>query len=165
MPLTLILMRHAKSSWDDPLQDDFDRGLNDRGRKSASAIGKWLKEHAYTPNGILCSSAVRARETLDELALDAPTTYLADLYLASPTIMSRAIKNAQANRLLLIAHNPGMALLAEELARAPADHPRFHDYPTAATTVLEFDIDTWSDLAPRTGTIRDFIVPRDLIGP
>ena len=65
MTLQLILMRHAKSSWDDPAAADFDRPLNGRGRRSAKALGHWLRQRGWLPDRVLCSSARRTRETLD----------------------------------------------------------------------------------------------------
>jgi phosphohistidine phosphatase len=162
MTLTLILMRHAKSSWGDPLQDDFDRPLNDRGRTGAKLIGDWLTSAELVPHDVLCSSAVRAKETLECLGLKAPVTFLPDLYLASPATMLKAIRGSSSRRLMVIAHNPGLAMLAGDLASKAADHPRFHDYPTAATAVMEFQIESWSAISPRSGTVTHFVIPADL---
>ena len=162
MPLTLILMRHAKSSWGDLTLDDFDRPLNGRGRGDAPKIGQWLADQGLTPTEALCSPAIRARETLDLLALQTPVTYVPGLYMAAPAILLGAIQAATGARLLVIAHNPGMAMLAGDLVKMPPDHPKFHDYPTAATLALDFDIDDWSALRPGTGHLRGFVTPRDL---
>ena len=86
MPRTLLLMRHAKSSWDDPAVSDFDRQLNNRGRKAAPRIGNHIREMGLNPDLILCSTAKRARETcqLVEEALggDIDVKLLKSLYLA-----------------------------------------------------------------------------------
>ncbi len=162
MPLTLILMRHAKSSWGDLSLDDFDRPLNDRGRRDAPRIGRWLTEQGFTPDDALCSSAVRAKETLDGLGLQTPVIYLRELYLAAPAILLGAIRATSSERLVVVAHNPGMAMLAADLVDTAPDHRRFADYPTAATLVLKFDIDAWSQLQPRSGEVLGFETPHDL---
>lgn len=162
MPLTLILTRHAKSSWDDPDIDDFHRPLNKRGCRDAPRIGRWLSENGVFPAQALCSSATRARETLSAIAPEVPTVFVDDLYMASPPVIARVIKAAPPEPLILIAHNPGIGAFAAQYAAEPPDHPRFFDYPTAATTVLDFDIESWSDLKSGSGRVRAFVTPHDL---
>lgn len=162
MPLTLILTRHAKSDWDDPTLDDHDRPLNKRGRRDAPRIGRWLKDNDLYPEHALCSSALRARETLEGIAPDVPTFIMGDLYMAAPTRIASVLKAASSERQLLIAHNPGIGQFAGQLVAEVPDHPRFRDYPTASTLVVDFDIDDWSDLTPGTGKVRAFFTPHDL---
>lgn len=163
MTRTLILMRHAKSSWDDPLQDDFDRTLNARGRASATALGNWLRQNGHLPDQVLCSSAHRTRETLTRLDLTSDTEFSDRLYLAGESRMMRALQNAHGQTVLMLGHNPGIAGFAEQLvAQAPA-HPRFHDYPTCATLVVSFDIEDWQSLRSGTGQVIDFVIPREII--
>lgn len=163
MSLTLILMRHAKSSWDDPALPDFDRPLNARGRKSAKAIGDWLRDQKCLPDHILCSSSVRTRETLKGLKLDARTEFLEGLYHASEDRMLRILQNhGQGKTVLMLGHNPGTAFLARRLLRTPPAHPKFSLYPTAATLVARFEEKRWQDIDFGSGTARDFIVPREL---
>lgn len=162
MPLTLILTRHAKSSWDDPAIDDFDRPLNRRGRRDAPRIGRWLSENGVFPEHALCSPAARARETLAAIAPKIPTFFMDELYMAPPSVIGRVIRAAPPERLILIAHNPGIGEFAAQYAAELPDHPRFFDYPTAATTVLDFDIERWADLKPGTGRVRAFVTPHDL---
>jgi phosphohistidine phosphatase len=165
MTLTLICMRHAKSDWDDPLQDDIDRPLNERGRAAAALIGKWLAEKKHIPQLALVSSAARTVETWELMSrhLESVTAeFLPDLYLATPDVMRRTLLKRQARSILLIAHNPGMADLTDKLVKNRPDHPKFRTYPTAATTVIEFDTDNWANLGWREGKVLDFIVPRDL---
>ncbi|WP_323767140.1 SixA phosphatase family protein [Antarctobacter sp.] len=157
----LILIRHAKSDWgfDRP---DHDRPLNARGRRAAPAIGNWLRDHGYLPDEVLCSTATRTRETLALLGTPAPTRYERALYHAAPETMLDVLQSAQGNSVMMLAHNPGIAGLAEALVRTAPDHPRFDAYPTCATLVARFDIDDWKALMPGTGDARAFIVPRDL---
>lgn len=162
MSRTLILMRHAKSDWDSPGLPDHDRPLNPRGRRSASALGDWMRERGWIPDAVLCSTATRTRQTLEGLGLEAPVQFLKGLYHAEAEDMHRTLKSATAPSVLMIGHNPGIGDFAHELLATPPDHPRFEDYPTGATLVAEFEIDDWSDLGWSKGRARDFVVPREL---
>lgn len=166
MPLTLILMRHAKSAWDDPKQDDFDRPLNARGRKSADAVAHWLIDNGYLPDVVVVSGARRTVETWARMAALMPDTATMEsnpaLYMASAETILGVLRSARSPSVMLICHNPGIAECAERIVQAPPDHPRFQDYPTAAVTVIEFDGDTWRDVAWGSGSVLDFIIPADL---
>lgn len=162
MTRRLILIRHAKSSWDDPALSDHERPLNQRGRRAAPLIGAWLRENGYRPDEVLCSDAVRARETLAALGLDAPVTYLSRLYHAEPETILAVLREAQGRVVAVIGHNPGMAEFAERILAAPPEHPRFDDFPTAATLVADFDIDDWPEAAFGTAGAVDFVIPREL---
>lgn len=166
MTLRLILTRHAKSTWDDPHVGDHGRPLNERGRVSADAIGDWLAARGFHPDQALVSSAARTRETWDRIAarLANPpaATIRNDLYLAEPERMLAVLRAAKGKAVMMIAHNPGSAWFARALAAHPPSDSRFAQYPTAATTVFDFDIDTWSDVTWSAGEVVDFVVPRDL---
>lgn len=164
MTLKLILMRHAKSSWDTPAQDDFDRPLNDRGYRSAAALGDWLRAKGHVPDQILCSSARRTRETLEGLQLmDIDAQYQERLYHAAPQTLAAALTEATGQTVLIIAHNPGIAGFAARMVTRPPAHVKFFDYPTGATLVAQFKAQSWDRAAPGSGTPTDFTVPRDLI--
>ena len=164
MSRTLILVRHAKS--DHPSgTGDHDRPLNDRGRPDAVQMGAWLTSAGHVPEHVLCSTAVRARQTLDGLregGIDAPAEYEARLYHAAPDTLRWALAGRPERVLMIVAHNPGIGILAAQLARPAPDHPRFADYPTCATTVLRFDAEDWANAVNTTGTVAAFAVPRDL---
>lgn len=160
--LRLILMRHAKSSWGDPALDDHARPLNGRGRRSATALGDWLRSGGYLPDEALSSTAQRTRETFAGLKLAAPVRFAQDLYLSSPGEMMQALKSATGEAVLLIGHNPGCADFAESIVANEPDHPRFLDYPTGATLVADLPVQNWADVRWGTGTTVDFVVPRDL---
>ncbi|MBQ2261428.1 MAG: histidine phosphatase family protein [Loktanella sp.] len=168
MALTLILIRHAKSSWDDPGADDNARVLNARGRGAAPAIGGWLAAQGYVPDIMLCSDAVRTQETaaliMPHLTPAPDLQILPRLYHASPDSMLDLIQKQTAPVVALIGHNPGIGLLASGLVKRRPAHPRFGDYPTCATAVIRFDSKNWGNVAPRTGNCDDFIVPGDLTG-
>ncbi len=164
MTLRLILMRHAKSSWDDPLQEDHDRPLNGRGRTSAKLIGDWLRDKKYVPDQVLSSSSARTRETYARLQFICDAQFSEGLYHAEPGAMMQHLRRAKTNCVLMLSHNPGIAWFAQELLQVPPPHPRFFDYPTCATLVAEFPIAHWSELKPGIGRAVDFIIPRELTG-
>ncbi|MBE0414277.1 histidine phosphatase family protein [Yoonia sp.] len=168
MTLRLILIRHAKSNWDNPFADDHARILNGRGQDSARAIGAWLAERRYLPDLVLCSDAVRARQTaaliLPLLHPTPPLRLSPRLYHAAPDTMLDRIKRETVPVIAVIGHNPGIGILAGELVRAAPDHRRFSDYPTCATTVIDFDAAEWGAVRRHEGNCVDFVVPRDLIG-
>ena len=162
----LILLRHAKSSWDAAYETDHSRPLNKRGRESAAAIGKWLRAQGYIPDKVFCSNAARTAETWDyvanEISNPPAAIYLQRLYHASASEIADVVKDTDAKTVLVIGHNPGIGDLAEKLAIAPPSHPRFLDYPTAATAIFEFTGTEWSGLRSRGGRLVDFVTPHDL---
>lgn len=165
MKRTLILMRHAKSSWGSPSLADHARPLNDRGIYSARVLGKWLLEKKLTPGQALVSSSVRTQETFSGLNLDLKPTLKSELYHASSDVLLDAISAAEADTILVIAHNPGIGDLAIRLARMmrqKPNHSRFADFPTGATLVVKWEAETWNTIDWSQGEILDFIVPREL---
>ena len=164
MTKRLILMRHAKSSWNAPLAD-HERTLNARGRRSAEAVGHWLRERSYHPDQAFISTSMRTRETFDLLKLDMPeaaTHYKERLYHAAPEVFFNVLKSATGQAVLIIAHNPGIAEFAERVAKTRPQHIGFEHYPTCATWVADFDIKDWSALQMHSGRTTDFCVPREL---
>lgn len=164
MTCKLILTRHAKSAWDTPAPSDHARPLNKRGRRSAAALGQWLRDTGHLPDQVISSSSQRTRETHELMVLDAPAIFTERLYLASSDMMFQVLGEAEHPNVLLLGHNPGIAAFAHSMANRPPDHSRFDDYPTGATTVLEFDIENWGELSWGSGKLLDFIVPRELLG-
>ncbi len=160
----LILMRHAKSSWDDPALDDHARPLNGRGRVSARVVGDWLRAKGYVPDQVLSSDSKRTRETFAGLKIAADTSFLPALYHAGPDEILRVLRAASGDCVLVLAHNPGIGWFAQNLVTEPPPHPRFFDYPTCATLVADLDITTWAEA--RLGAARpiDFVIPRELTG-
>ena len=158
----LILMRHAKSDWSTAGLADHDRPLNPRGMASAKALGEWFRLKGYVPDEVISSSARRTGQTLMGLALtnDARTTFSRDLYLASAIRIRVVLDTAKGTTVLILGHNPGIADFAHSIVRTPPSHPRFHDYPTGATLVVDFKANTWS--GAQRGAVIDFVVPREL---
>jgi phosphohistidine phosphatase len=174
--LTLTLLRHAKSSWNEPL-DDFDRPLAPRGEKAAPIVGATLDQMGLRPGLVLCSGAVRARETLRRVleALGPPppdVIYDDALYMAAPpTLISRlqgltAAFGAEAPaHVMVVGHNPGLEDLAHILVSTGKDEDRrrmMAKFPTASFASIALPCDSWSEIAPGTGDLRHFITPKQL---
>ncbi len=170
--LTLILLRHAKSSWSDAALSDHDRPLNARGRRAAPAVAAYLAQHGHTPALILCSTARRTRETLG-LAIGffrdtAAIQFDRAIYHAgdAEALLSRiqAVESAR-SPLMLIGHNPVIQELAQRLCgkdEAQARQRLSAKYPTAAAAILKFDEPRWRDIDFKKGVLIDFVLPRDL---
>jgi len=163
MTRRLILTRHAKSAWDKPELSDPERPLNKRGKRSAEALGDWLRQKGHVPDQVLTSSARRTQDTYKRMGFDVAPEVTENLYLVTANQILRVLSQAKGKTVLLLGHNPGIGQFAAELLGEPPEHPRFGDYPTGATLVVDFDIDDWSHLAWRGGEVVDFVVPRDLI--
>jgi phosphohistidine phosphatase len=171
MPKRLILLRHAKSAWDNPSIADIDRPLSNRGRKAAPLIGAYLARRGMIPGLVLSSSAKRAAETLDLAAAGwqakPPVKKLKSLYLAMPREMLRRVQavGREPDCVMLVGHNPGIADLANWLcAHGKAEHPASfgRKFPTAAIAVLEFDVDDWAEVDAETGRLIDFTTPKQI---
>ena len=161
MSKVLILMRHAKSGWDDPLQEDHERGLTDRGRRAAAEIGGFLKTEQLLPEEVLSSDATRTRETVAGLGLegDVPVDYRRDLYLANSDVMFSVLKKATKGTVMMVGHNPGIIDFADRLLKVAPIHPDFARYPTAAALFVTLEIENWADLKFGEGTAMAFAVP------
>lgn len=162
----LILTRHAKSSWDDPLTPDHDRDLNDRGKAAAADLGQWLSSRGYVPDEVLCSDALRTRKTFSGIAPALPGTPVLDLkpalYHAGPDVMMAVLKHGKGDCVMMIGHNPGIAEFAHRLVSKTPISPEFRKYPTGATLVLDFAIEDWSEVGFGQGVTVDFVVPREI---
>ncbi|MCY4288804.1 MAG: histidine phosphatase family protein [Aestuariivita sp.] len=162
MPLRLILMRHAKSSWGNANLSDFDRPLNTRGYESAAALGIWLRQEILSPKVALVSPSLRTIQTFEGLQLSIEPKLIAGLYHASSFQMMHILSTATAQSVLMIGHNPGIADFASSLVNRPVSHDRFRAYPTGATLVVDFDREKWSDITPNSGEVFSFVTPRSL---
>ncbi|WP_299612583.1 histidine phosphatase family protein [uncultured Tateyamaria sp.] len=163
MTLKLILMRHAKSSWDSLELDDHDRSLNARGTASAQAMGDWLRQQGHVPQAAVSSSSERTGQTFLGLGFDVPVTFTRALYHAGPEMMMQVLQEQTAASVLMLGHNPGIADFADRIVAQAPPHPRFVDYPTCATTVITFDADRWNDIGWREGQPIDFAIPREVM--
>ncbi|WP_323795399.1 histidine phosphatase family protein [Nisaea sp.] len=172
MSKTLLLLRHAKSSWDAPAHSDFERPLNRRGERSAAVIGIMMKQEKIAPDLILCSSARRTVQTRDiirpYLPRNCPVEETSRIYEASMNdifaVLSELPDNVQ--KPLLIGHNPGLAQLTLFLCSTAGGEAltRVQEkFPTGALAEIELDIDTWNEIAPGKGRLRRFVAPKDLV--
>jgi phosphohistidine phosphatase len=170
--LTLLLLRHAKSSWDDPELDDFDRPLAKRGTRAASAIGSFLADTGLKPGLVLCSAAVRTRATLALMLfeLDDPPPEVVtseSLYLAGADAVLAELRRAggETPTVMVVGHNPGLHALALSLS-GDGDRKALADlamkFPTGALAVITFDCASWSEIKPAGGRLERFITPRGL---
>lgn len=168
---TLFLLRHAKSSWDDPASSDFDRPLAPRGLKAAPLMGTAMASRNWLPDRVLVSPAVRTRETWNLVAPHLPgsmeVAYPDELYMAAPQQILELIRSAPdtAGVLLVLGHNPGLeelaALLADDGSDADALGRMREKFPTAALARFEFR-GTWRELAPGGANLTHFVRPKDL---
>ena len=163
MPKRLTIVRHAKSSWDDPSAADHDRKLNRRGERDAPMMGQRLFDRGARPSLILTSTAKRARKTARLVAkqLGYPIEFIqgeAELYLASPdTIVDVVAQQDDGfNDVMLFGHNPGITELANRLTGS-----RIDNVPTCGIVAIDATIDTWADLGPETCELAYFDYPKN----
>ncbi|MER7811997.1 histidine phosphatase family protein [Streptomyces sp900116325] len=163
----LVVLRHAKSAWPDGVAD-HERPLAPRGRRDASAAGRWLREVGRVPDLVVCSTAGRTRQTWDLVSdeLDATTqvTHDARLYRASAGELLGVVRDvpARVRTLMLVGHNPGVQdlvlMLAGEADGYALEQTRTK-FPTSAIAVLCLH-GPWPDLEPGTARLTEMVVPR-----
>jgi phosphohistidine phosphatase len=163
----LFLLRHAKSSWDDPGLDDHERRLAPRGRRASKLIGEHLRREGIAPSLVLCSSASRTRETLERV-MPAPgatdVSYEDGLYEASSGSLLQRLREVppDVDSVMLVAHQPAIQELALDLAGDGVDLARVTaKFPTGALATLVFDGD-WSELGPGSAELVAFVKPKEL---
>ncbi|WP_119727903.1 SixA phosphatase family protein [Thermomonospora amylolytica] len=152
---TLIVLRHAKAVEGIGLAD-IDRPLAGRGRRDAAATGAWLRENDLVPDLVLCSTAVRTRETLEGLALDSPVEFEPGIYDNHVDNLLSLIQvvDDDVERLLLVGHNPSMHELVHDLTGgAPGS------FPTCALAVIDLP-GPWSQTWPGSGTLTLHRTPK-----
>lgn len=173
---TLTLLRHAKSDWSDAVPRDFDRPLNDRGRRAARAMGAHMAAEGLGFDRVLASPAVRVQHTLDEVERGygnpLPRDYDERVYLASASTLFDVVRETgdDVARLLLVGHNPGIEELALDIATEDGPNAMRREveikYPTATLAEIALEIDNWT--AAAKGRLLRFVRPRDLdpgLGP
>ena len=159
---TLLLLRHAKSSWADPGQPDFERPLNERGRASAPVMGRFLAQRMLKPEVVVCSPAERARETaalaLETAELSPPVRYDARIYEASATRLLEVVREIAepAATAMLVGHNPGMEELITLLT---GERERMQ---TAALACILFDLATWAAVSTEAGRLAWLVRPKEI---
>lgn len=158
---TLLVLRHAKSGHDEPVSDKV-RTLTSRGRKDARRMGELARKRELLPDRVLCSTATRARETLELFAEGAsfagPIEYLDELYLAEPDAIVRAIgaHGGSAGRVMVVGHNPGLEDLVANLTAERTD------LPTTAFVECALPIASWKELnLESAGRLSAMFRPKD----
>ncbi len=169
----LYLLRHAKSSWDQPGQPDHERPLAERGRQAVVLLRQYVEEHAIEPELILCSSAQRTRETLEGVFPGRRTEIESDLYTASASQLLERLHRIDiaVGSAMVIGHDPALQMLALSLAggestgRPPGAEGLEEirrKLPTGALVTLGF-AQPWSQLAGGSAALVDYIRPRALL--
>lgn len=159
---TLFLLRHAKSTWHDPNLADFDRPLNARGRRAAELIGTFLKKEKTTPDLVLSSPAVRARETIEIVIktakLPLELRYDQRIYEASSIILVEVISQIEDDKtnVLLVGHNPGMENLLELLTG------RVEHLATGTLAKVDLKAARWSKALEGQGNLDWLVKPKEL---
>ena len=168
MALTLYLLRHAKSGWDNPNLQDVDRPLSDRGRRETRWLAELLRTRGISPSRILCSAAQRTRETLagvvPALSREASIDITRRLYEAPAERLLSVLREQLPtdDSVMLIGHNPGLEDFAGMLAGAGhrLTIASLRDkYPPAGLAQFEFDARRWGDIATGAGQLVAFMTP------
>ncbi|MFN7399883.1 MAG: SixA phosphatase family protein [Sandaracinobacter sp.] len=174
---TLSLLRHAKSSWDDPVERDFDRPLNGRGHRAARRMGEWLRAEGLQFDRIIASPALRIRQTIEgvETGLGQRLRIEQDkrIYMASAATLFDLVRECpdSVGHLLVIGHNPGLEdllLIATEGDQSALRREAELKYPTATFASIDIACDRWADLPEGGARLAHFTRPRDLdptLGP
>jgi phosphohistidine phosphatase len=164
----LHLLRHAKSSWDDPALPDHERPLAPRGQRAGKRIARWARQNDVRPQLVLSSSAVRVRETLDGVlpGLGEPEVrFEDDLYDARVDALLERVRALpdEIDDAMLVGHNPGLRDLLLLLAEPGGLRRRAEaKLPTGALATLEADVVSWARLEPGGARLVAFVVPREL---
>ncbi len=169
---TLSLFRHAKSSWANPGQQDFDRPLNERGQDAAPRMGAFMAEHGIAPDLVLCSPSVRTRQTLDlvlpHFSPSPAVLYEDSIYLGASSTLLKRIRRLEADvrHAMIVAHDPGLHQLAMGLPGAGDPdllQALAQKLPTAALVVIVFEGRSWSPVRAGAGRLTLFMTPKRLL--
>ena len=166
MSFHLYIMRHAKSDWSVPGQDDHERPINKRGQKNAKQLGQWMQSNNYIPQKIISSTAVRAKQTIELVCKQFrdkdlnKIIYDKMLYLASPDTLIELIQlhKNEVDSIMLVAHNPGLEQLVHFLSTS---NEEYRSMTTANLAIFEF-ADSEFDPAVDKGKMIEFIRPKEL---
>ena len=167
----LTVLRHAKSSWDDPALEDFNRPLNERGWKAARRIGREMKQRGMRFDVVLASTAARVRETIDgvqeEYNFGAPIQFEQRIYAATEQTLLELVGALPetVRSALVVGHNPGLERLIIQLT--DEDKHGFRDrvagkFPTASLATIELPDERWRDIEKGSGKIVELIFPKEL---
>lgn len=159
----LLILRHAKSDWKDTTLADIDRPLAGRGKKNAAKVGKWIEQNNLIPDLILCSPAKRAQQTLKRVCIEcgAQTQTIDALYMAELDTLLQVLAEApDADRIMIIGHNPGLERLFNYLNCQMEAHT-ITLFPTAALAHFILPAD-WHNLPCGAGKLAQFVRPKEI---
>jgi phosphohistidine phosphatase len=164
----LFVLRHAKSSWDDPGLDDHDRPLAPRGRRAVSVLASHVRNEGIDPALVLCSTARRTRETLEGVSPPGEWVIEPELYGASADGLLNRLHQVseEVPSVMVVGHNPALQMLVLRLAsRSDGTAAELEDvqrkFPTGALATLEFE-GAWSTAAPGCATLVAYVKPKQL---
>jgi phosphohistidine phosphatase len=169
--LTLSLLRHAKSGGSDARLKDIDRPLNARGERDAPRMGAFLARHGLVPDLILCSPAVRTRQTVDlvlpRLKASPEVVYEDAVYPGAPAVLLKRLHKVgrTVRHTMIVGHNPGLHALAYLLAGSGAEEDLealAEKLPTAGLAVIDLEMPSWARIKPGSGRLRLFTAPKRL---
>ena len=168
MATELLILRHAKSSWESDASTDFERPLSPRGIKTAPRVGRWMAERELVPDFVFASPAVRTQETLalllDAIGSEPPIQWEELIYGASTGQLIDLLgeRPGDAGRVLLLGHNPGLEMLTSHLIGGGIPTPvGAKAFPTAALAHFRMP-DDWQDLQYGSGELVELLRPREL---
>ena len=166
----LTVLRHAKSSWDDPHGEDFGRPLNDRGRRAAEWIGREFEQRHFVFDLVLASPAVRVRQTIEHVQrafkFAAAVRFDERMYLADNATLLSLVRSLpeDVRKPLLVGHNPGLHDLLLDLTHGGGEErlKLQGGFPTATVAVVELQVEQWSAVQADSGKLVQLIPPREL---
>ena len=171
MSVSLLILRHAKSSWKNIDINAHERPLSNRGYKNATAMSNYLSKQSIKPNLIVCSTAKRAKLTLKPIKNiwpDIAIKYEQCLYFGSEEEIISLIKSLEPNKIpLIIGHNPVLEILIhlftipEELNKDSFQELKYK-FPTGSLVYLDFNSNKWTDIERHSAIIRKFVKSREL---
>ena len=158
----LLLLRHAKSSWEDASLPDFERPLNERGTHAAPLVGKYMRQRKIRPDLVICSPAKRTRETialvLTAAGIAPPIRYDERIYEASVMSLLEIISEIEDDKteVMLVGHNPGFENLLERLTNESVR------VPTAALALIALNTEKWGEAQAVGGRLEFFVKAKEL---
>jgi len=164
----LHVLRHAKSSWDDPALADRDRPLASRGRKAAKLMARWAEAHELRVDLVVCSPALRATQTLERVvgSLGSPEVVVDEgVYHAWAEQLLTRVREipADVGEAMLVGHNPGLHELCLLLAHPGGERERVEgNLPTGALATLELDVHDWAAASVGCAELTRLVLPREL---
>lgn len=166
MQRTIVMIRHAKSSWANPLQSDFERPLNDRGEKDAPLVGARLKALGLNPALIIASTAKRAAQTARKIAAaigydESRIQWLDKLYHCIPAVFEEVIyeQDDAIGEIFIVAHNPGITDFVNQLDPAFS----IDNMPTCGAVAARFEAENWSDFNQHHKKVILFEYPKKIV--